>query len=153
MATVPNIAMGKDVTAGTLVGMTKGATGLLTASGSPVSILAWYENINPSRKRGMAQPSPTFSPYDNNVPTSSGTDFDITGYVMENDVAGTPTNVVSDLFDAFDYVKLVYTRAGRVITYIGTPSGYKEIQREKNEIKFEFNLLMVDIGGPNPAYS
>jgi hypothetical protein len=146
-----NLYLGVNIGTATLTPCTRAGDGTLTV-GTSFSLLLVIENINMKRSFELEKASITASPFMNHVKTETGTDYELTGYILKNDAAGA-VNGMSETYDNFDYVKLVHNRAGRVFTYYGLWENYEETMSGKNAVKFSASLKMIDIGSPNPLLS
>lgn len=146
-----NFELGVNIGALTITPQTRAEDGTFT-NGTSYSMLAVLQSIKEIRKISLDDSSITPSAYGNNTPYETSTDYEISGFIMRNDASGT-INETAEIYDAYSYVKLVWTRSGRTKTYYGTFENYEEDAPDKKVVKFSTTLRMVDIGGPNPVFS
>jgi len=143
-----NLEIGENIGSATITGLTRNADGTLTA-GTTYSLMVVLENINPTFENTTDSGSITPSSFKNNTKLESGVDLDLSGWILKNDSVATPSNRVRYIKNNYDYAQVVWSQAGVLSTYVGLIQRYKPIMNAKSFVKFEMNLIAVDIGGPN----
>jgi hypothetical protein len=147
-----NLEIGENIGSATIAGCTRAADGTLTV-GTIYTLLTVLDTLNPMQSNDTERASVTASPYRNNIKIESGTDYEITGKILKNDSVASATNRVRQITQNFDYVQIVHNQAGVIWTYYGLIENFKPTMNGKGALTFSCNLLMVDIGGPNPVQS
>jgi len=147
-----NLDLGANIGSATIAGVTRAIDGTLTV-GTTHTLLTVLESINPVYENRTEEASITPSGFGNNVKLESAVNYSITGFILKNGSVSTPTNWVNAIVQNFDYAQVVHGQSGIINTYVGLIQNYRPIMEGKNALKFECNLLMVDIGGPNPVQS
>lgn len=152
---IPNVAQARsDYTSATITMQDVSATGVISDDMSGAkTITAAIKTIEPTSENELEDTSASTTLNQNNAQLSAGTSYAITGLVFKNDVSGTRTNLIFGLLydTGMVYVKLVYTRAGALITYRGIVRNYNETNAGKGQLNFSLNLAMIDTGQPNPS--
>lgn len=154
MAQLPNFFLGRFTSAVTMTPQTVGSGGALTA-GTPFSILALFKTIKRTSTNETENVSGTYTRNKNMVIIETGTDYEITGLILNNDQNGGGVNQVNDTILAYDYIQIVQNRAGRVVSYYGVVKSYEENIAGKGAVEFTLVLEFADIGSAtaNPAWS
>lgn len=147
-----NTEIGENIASATITGMTRGADGTLTP-GTSHSLLPVLENINETGETETDRASITASPSKNSTGIESGTDLEITGFILRNDFVATPLNWARNTWDNFRYAEVVWEIANITSTYVGLVKSFKQTMNGKTHVKFEMTLEHVDIGGTNPVRS
>lgn len=140
----------QDVGTITINSGTPNDTGAITF-GSAESIFGYLATMKMSAENATEEVSAVTSPVDNNIKLSGGVMYDVSCFLRYGDSVDTPVNAPRAQTFNDDYIQLSYTLAGVDFEYVGLVKNYSEDVADKGKILATFQLLMVDIGGPNPV--
>lgn len=150
---VPNIQLGRQVSACVLTPQSVSADGTLTDATGGGSVLATVTDIRKHSANNLEEVSPMSQRLQNYAIVDSASAYTFEGILLANDTYSTPTNLARVLAYGADYIKLVFSRtSGLVETFYGVISSYDE-QWRKGAVRFSLTIAMVNPNTTNPTYS
>lgn len=149
---LPNFALARASVAFTIAGLNLASDGTYTV-GSAGSFYGQLKTCKPTLKNELENASPSTRRPKNEVIIESGAAFEMEGMLFANDAVGSPTNLVRDRINNYDFVQIVLNYAGRVYTHIGPVEEYSENIKDKGTIPFNLSVGISDTGAANPVFS
>lgn len=153
MAAIPDVFLGRNTGTLTITPQDVAAGGTLSdnAAGA-LSVLAVTTDVRKRSENRTEEISGITSRRENNVIVTTASNYTVSGFLLANDTAviGTSKNKVNAIVQAFDYVKLIFSRGGLTETFYALIQSYEETFR-KGKTEFTLEITMIDPGVNNPA--
>ncbi len=152
MVAIPTWLLGRHVTAITITGQTVAADGTLSTSGSARSLVGRLDEITFNQENETEEIQALDKRAKNPVIVSSGSSFTFIEILRSNDATVTPTNILADVGQLFDYILVSCTRGGRIWAGYFVIKSYQEsIRRGKST--GQLTVETVDVSTANPTYT
>lgn len=160
MVAIPIWLIGKHVSAITITPQDIASDGTLSNNSvGAKSLVGMLDQIEMNQENDLENIQALDIRRNNNVIVGTGTSFTLTQILRQNDVAGTPTNILAAVSNGMtglsggaDIHLINITRGGRSFAFYGIARSYNEtINRGKSTCRLVVD--MVDPGSANPAYT
>jgi hypothetical protein len=148
-ATLPIVAVGRNITVVALTMQAVSAAGLLSDALALPTLVGVLDDIQFEDMRTVVPIESITSSYMNEVATERGLSVTLTEIMRRNETSLTNYNILVRAWaNANLYVKLVFSRAGNTYTYYGVKSRYSEtLGKEKSTAMLSLLPVSTSPGG------